>query len=103
MPETLRFSARPGHVFGAFALIFGAVGSVLLGYLLVVKLTGEDIGGRPMLITGVLFMVMAVQFLTTAVISELLARIYYESGRSDSRAYNLREALSDTDPGWKLP
>lgn len=75
----------------------------MLAYLLVLKLMGEDIGARPMLLAGVLLIVLGVQFVTTGVLSELLARIYYESGRGGSRTYVLRTSGEDTQPGWRQP
>lgn len=99
----IRFSARPGHFFGSFGLVFGLAGSVILGYLLVLKIIGEDIGNRPLLLTGILLVVMSLQFLTTGVLSELIARIYYEAGPSDSKAYILRETMTPGEPGWKKP
>ncbi|MCB1745313.1 MAG: hypothetical protein KDK91_33405, partial [Gammaproteobacteria bacterium] len=87
----LRYSARPGHAFGTLGLALGTIGGAILTYLLALKLLGYDIGGRPLLLTGVLLVVMAVQFITTGVLSELLARIYYESGRADGSAYIVAE------------
>ena len=56
----VRFRDRPGHYFGAIGLFFGLLGSLALGYLFVLKVfLGQDIGARPLLLAGVLFMVMA--------------------------------------------
>lgn len=99
----MRYSARPGHFFGTFGLISGGIGVVMLAYLSVLKLMGQDIGARPLLLAGVLLVVVGVQFITTGVLSELLARIYYESGRSGSRTYILRSGGEETQPGWRQP
>ncbi|WP_017446124.1 glycosyltransferase family 2 protein [Gayadomonas joobiniege] len=75
----LRYKARPGHFFGSIGLATGAIGSGLLSWLLFVKFAlGEDIGQRPMLIVAVLMLVMALQFLTTGVVAEMLTRIFYQ-------------------------
>ncbi len=99
----MRFRAKPGHFFGRIGLTFGAVGGGILVYLLGLKLfTGADIGTRPMLLAGVLFVVMAVQFLTTGVLSELMARTYFESGTT--RSYTVRRIRGETDEAdWKEP
>jgi glycosyltransferase involved in cell wall biosynthesis len=99
----MRFRARPGHFFGRIGLVFGAIGGVALTWLLGVKLfLGEDIGTRPLLLVGILFMVMAVQFLTTGVLSELLTRTYFESGTT--RSYTVRPPRGEQpEPGWKQP
>ena len=66
---------------------------------------GENIGTRPMLLVGVVCIVAAVQFITTGVLSEMMARIYFES--SGKKSYIVRstpdvESLSD-DEGWWQP
>ena len=99
----MRFRSRPGHFFGRIGLAFGALGGLMLFYLLYVKfILGQDIGSRPMLLTAVLLIVVAVQFLTTGVLSELVSRTYYES--SQTRSYILRsgsDVQPEPDAGWK--
>ncbi|MEW6353695.1 MAG: glycosyltransferase family 2 protein [Pseudomonadota bacterium] len=99
----IRFRARPGHYFGAIGLFFGLLGALALGYLFIVKIFfGADIGTRPLLLIGILFMVMAVQFITTGVLSEFLARTYFESGPS----YIVRNAETPnhlSEAAWKTP
>jgi glycosyltransferase involved in cell wall biosynthesis len=101
----MRFVARPGHFFGSIGLLSGAVGGVILSYLLVVKLfLGEDIGTRPLLLAGVLLVVMAVQFLTTGVLSELIARTYFSPAPNMSyQVRNTAEVAAVTAEDWKTP
>lgn len=81
----MRFRARPGHFFGRIGMVFGALGTLAMFYLAWVKfIFGEEIGTRPLLLVAVLLLVMSVQFLTTGVLSEMLARTYFESGRAKS-------------------
>jgi len=97
----MRFSARPGHFFGSLAMISGSIGGVILSYLFTLKLLGESIGGRPLLLVGVLLIIAAVQLLTTGILGELMARTYFES--RDSKAYNVRndeEMEIDTNASW---
>lgn len=76
----LRYRAMPGHFFGAIGLATLAVGVAALGYLAGVKfIGGEDIGTRPLLLVGVLCVIGAVQFITTGVVTELLARAWLNS------------------------
>ncbi len=90
----MRFKARPGHFFGSIGLVFGAIGSVILGYLFVIKVfMGSDIGTRPLLFVGVMCMLVSVQLITTGVLSELMTRTYFESGQQ--RSYVVRPG----DPG----
>jgi glycosyltransferase involved in cell wall biosynthesis len=96
----LRFRARPGHFFGIIGLIFGIVGGLVLAYLFVVKVfLGEDIGGRPLLFTGVLLAVVAIQFLTTGVLAELLSRTFFES--AGSGAHSVLTQDDSGQAGWR--
>ncbi|MCG6941243.1 MAG: glycosyltransferase family 2 protein [Thiohalocapsa sp.] len=77
----LRYGARPGHFFGAIGLVFGAVGGLMMGWLVIVKFgLGEDIGHRPMLFVAILFLVASIQFLTTGILAEVLARTFFATG-----------------------
>lgn len=97
------YRAKPAHFFGRIGLTFGAVGSLILSYLLVIKFGfGEDIGNRPLLITGVLFVVVSIQFFTTGIVSEMITRTYYES--SGAKPYIVRERScknTGQDCEWK--
>ena len=101
----LRFLTRPGHFFGRIGLACGGVGVLVLGYLFAQKLfLGAHIGTRPLLLVGVLLVLMAVQFLTTGVLSELITRIYFAS--SASRPYVVRadgSAPVTDETGWRAP
>jgi glycosyltransferase involved in cell wall biosynthesis len=75
----MRFLHRPLQAFGGVGLAFGLLGFVVLGWLTFDKLVlGEDIGGRPLLMLGVLLMLLGVQLVATGLIGELLTRIYHE-------------------------
>lgn len=100
----MRFSARPAHFFGLLGAGFGLLGGLGMAYLFVEKLLGHDIGDRPLLLVSILFVLIAVQILTTGVLSEMLSRTYYES--RDVRTYHLparfdREGENDAfrEPG----
>jgi len=78
----LRYRQRPLHAFGGLGLWLMSPGVVILGYLLAVKLAGEDIGGRPLLLAGVMLVLMGAQLIVAGLTGELLIRIYHEgSGR----------------------
>lgn len=105
----LRFLARPGHFFGSIGLIFGGLGTLALSYLLILKVIfAQDIGTRPLFMTGILLVLMGVQFLTTGVLSELISRTYFSSG--DNRPYQVRHdshvptaTVATTETlGWKI-
>jgi glycosyltransferase involved in cell wall biosynthesis len=86
----LRYRAMPGHFFGAIGLVSLVIGLAALSYLAVVKFAfGQDIGGRPLLLVGILCVIGAVQFITTGVVTELLARAWLSS--PDAHAYVVHE------------
>jgi glycosyltransferase involved in cell wall biosynthesis len=96
----LRYRARPGHFFGSIGMGFGLVGTLIMLHLLVVKFgMGEDIGDRPLLFVGILFLVFSIQLLTTGVLSELLARTFFES--ADHPSYNIVRESDPERAGWR--
>lgn len=76
----MRFRQRPLHAFGGFGLWLATPGLLILAWLLVEKIMGASIGGRPLLLAGVMLVLMGMQFIAAGLIGELLTRIYYESG-----------------------
>jgi len=98
----LRYRARPGHFFGSIGLVFGVLGLVIMIHLGVVKFgLGEDIGQRPMLFVGILFLVASIQFLTTGVLAELLARTFFES--RDRPNFCIAWQTDPVGAGWREP
>jgi dolichol-phosphate mannosyltransferase len=79
-----RYRHRPLHLFGGLGLLLGAVGTIVLAYLTVLKISGEAIGHRPLLTLGVLLVVVGVQLVSLGLVSELVASHHEE--RSGSRA-----------------
>jgi glycosyltransferase involved in cell wall biosynthesis len=78
-----RYRHRPLHLFGGVGLLLGAIGTLVLMYLTVLKISGEAIGHRPLLLLGVLLVVVGVQLLSLGLVSELVASHHEErTGRS---------------------
>jgi hypothetical protein len=76
---TMRFLHRPMHAFGGVGLLLGALGALVLGWLTFEKLAlGQDIGGRPLLLLGVLLVLVGVQLVATGLLGEILTRIWHE-------------------------
>ncbi len=75
----LRFLHRPIHAFGGIGLTFGSIGVLVLAWLTFDKLVlGHDIGGRPLLLLGVMMVLIGLQLVATGVLGEMLTRIYHE-------------------------
>lgn len=97
----MRYSARPGHFFGMVGLGLGGVGGLIMAYMAVLKLIGEDIGTRPLFFTGILMILVGVQMLTTGVLAEMLSRVYFESQERKSYIVRNKDATPAQDSeGW---
>lgn len=84
-----KYMQRPVHLFGNFGLFFMFFGLAINFYLLILKLLGQDIWGRPLLIVGVMLVIISLQFFTVGIITDLLMRTYYESQKK--RPYTIRK------------
>ncbi|MFQ5693896.1 MAG: glycosyltransferase family 2 protein, partial [Nitrospinota bacterium] len=85
----LSYSASPIRLFGGVGLLSLLGGFAVSLYLTVLKLsTGADIGGRPLLVLGVLLIVVGLQLLMMGLLGELIARVYYRS--MNKKTYVLR-------------
>jgi len=86
-----RFLTRPMYVFG-FCGILAMIGSFITSvYLLSIKLLGEDIGNRPLLIFAVLLAVTGVQLFGFGLLGELQIRTYHES--QNRPIYRIRDTF----------
>lgn len=100
----LRFLSRPGHFFGRIGLMSGGLGGAILAYLFVLKLVfDESIGTRPLLLIGVLLVLAAFQFLTTGVLSELIARTYFASSATRPYVTRMERPVSSNESeNWRV-
>lgn len=74
-----KYFQRPIHLFGGIGLISFLLGSLISFYLLVLKILGEDIWGRPIMILGFILILGGIQLITTGIIAEIIVRTYFES------------------------
>lgn len=84
-----KYFRRPIHLFGPAGLITLGVGVAINLYLLVLKILGQDIWGRPILILGVTLILAGLQFLIFGLLAELMMRIYYQS--QGKKTYAVKE------------
>ena len=90
-----RYRYRPLHLFGGLGLGLGALGMAVLVYLTVLKIGGEAIGRRPLLILGVLLVVVGLQFFSLGLISELITSQHEErAGPRERTELHVDEILS---------
>jgi glycosyltransferase involved in cell wall biosynthesis len=68
-----RFAYRPGHLFGGIGSLFLLGGGATLAYLTGLKLfTGASIGGRPLLLFGVMVVIIGIQLILFGMLAELI-------------------------------
>lgn len=85
-----RYLQRPIQFFGGIGMALALPGGAILAYLAVLKFMGDNIGGRPLLLLGILLLLMGVQLVGMGLLGEIMVRIYHEpAGRAH---YLLREA-----------
>lgn len=83
----IKTGVKPFQFYSKIALIPGILGTLILGYLTIIKIfTGESIGDRPLLLLGVLLEIFAVQFFVTGLTSEMIST---EKATSEKR-YSIR-------------
>lgn len=91
-----RFRHKPMHLFGGWGVFLFGLGTLIMLYLLVEKLTGHDIWGRPLLILGTVLTMAGLQLAALGILSEMMVRTYYES--QDKKPYRVRH-LYAPEPG----
>jgi glycosyltransferase involved in cell wall biosynthesis len=74
-----KYLQRPMHFFGNIGIITLGIGVLINIYMLILKILGNDIWGKPLLLLGILLVLGGIQFITTGIIAELQMRTYFES------------------------
>jgi glycosyltransferase involved in cell wall biosynthesis len=90
----LTYFTRPMHFFGSLGLIGTILGGLIMFYLFVYKLLGNEIAIQhgPLMIAGALLLLTGISMFSTGILGEMLMRTYFESqGR---RIYAVREIRS---------
>lgn len=84
-----KYLQKPMHLFGTAGIVTFLAGSAINMYLLVLKVMGEDIWGRPLLILGITLLLGGVQLVTIGLLAELIVRTYFET--QNKKTYRIRE------------
>jgi len=84
-----KYMQKPMHLFAQAGLFLFSIGALINVYLLVLKIMGQDVWGRPLLILGAILLLAGIQLITVGIIVEVLMRTYYES--QNKRPYRIRE------------
>jgi len=95
----LKYFTRPMHFFGALGLAGTSLGGLIMLWLAVLKLMGNEItmAHGPLMIAGALLLLGGMMMFSTGLIGEVVIRTYFESqGR---RIYAVREILTRKQRG----
>jgi glycosyltransferase involved in cell wall biosynthesis len=88
-----RYRQRPLHLFGGLGLALSFAGFGILVYLTVDKALGHAIGGRPLLILGVLLVVVGIQIFSLGLITELITSHHEERVSERERSEAMVEEI----------
>jgi glycosyltransferase involved in cell wall biosynthesis len=88
----IKYQQKPIHLFGGIGIPMLLIGGLIDFYLLLLKLFGADIGGRPLFFIGNLLILGGIQMITTGFIAELIMRTYFES--QGKKPYLIKEVLT---------
>jgi glycosyltransferase involved in cell wall biosynthesis len=78
------WTARPFHLFGGIGVMLGVLGSALLAWMAVLRVTGHAVGNRPALLAGVLLVVVAVQMISLGLMAELIVHLRRNANLDDA-------------------
>jgi glycosyltransferase involved in cell wall biosynthesis len=78
------WTARPFHLFGGIGVMLGVLGSALLVWMAVLRVTGHAVGNRPALLAGVLLVVVAVQMISLGLMAELIVHLRRNANLDDA-------------------
>ena len=87
-----KFLTRPMYGFGFVGIISILVSLGMTSYLFILKLLGNDIGNRPLLMFALILGITGVQLFSFGLLSELLIRTYHES--QNRPIYRIRKIQS---------
>lgn len=86
-----KYLQKPMHLFGNTGIFLFAIGAVINLYLIVLKILGQDIWGKPLLILGLMLILGGIQFITIGIVIEIQMRTYFES--QQKRPYKVRRVV----------
>jgi dolichol-phosphate mannosyltransferase len=90
-----KFLTRPMYGFGFMGIISILLSFGMTSYLFIIKLLGNDIGNRPMLMFALILGIAGVQLFSFGLLGELLIRTYHES--QNRPIYRVRKIQSTSN------
>lgn len=90
-----KFMQKPMHLFGTAGVLVFLAGLSIDFYLLILKIAGQDIWGKPLIMLGVILTLGGIQLITVGILAELLMRTYFES--QSKKPYQIKSIFVGTN------
>lgn len=87
-----KYIQKPMHLFGTMGFISLGLGVIINFYLLILKIMGQDIWGKPILILGLIFLLGGIQLITFGILAEINVRTYFEG--TNRKTYQVRRIFN---------
>jgi len=87
-----KYIQKPMHLFGTIGFIAFGIGLLINLYLFILKLTGHDIWGKPLLILGLILLLGGIQLITIGIVAEISIRNYFEG--THRKTYHVRKVFN---------
>lgn len=87
-----KYIQKPMHLFGTLGFISFGLGALINLYLLILKILGQDIWGKPLLILGLILLLGGIQLITIGIIAEISVRTYFEG--TNRKTYQVRRIFN---------
>lgn len=88
-----KYLQKPMHLFGPVGFVSLGLGIAINFYLLILKIMGHDIWGKPLLILGLILLLGGIQLITIGIIADINMRTYFES--QNKKTYTVRNIYRD--------
>ncbi len=86
-----KYLQRPMHLFGAIGIFIFFIGAIINIYLVILKIMGLDIWGKPLLLLGIMLTLGGIQLVTIGILAEIMMRTYYES--QNKKPYKIKNTI----------
>jgi glycosyltransferase involved in cell wall biosynthesis len=93
-----RYQYRPLHLFGGLGVALMLAGLVISAYLAVLRLSGEAIGDRPLLLLGALLIVVGIQLLTFGLLGQMFVAMRPDGSAVRSSAGQVERVVRGGPP-----
>lgn len=88
-----KYIQKPMHLFGSLGFISFGLGALINFYLLILKILGHDIWGKPLLILGLILLLGGIQLVTIGILAEISIRNYFEG--TNRKTYQVRRIYNE--------